>query len=229
MTTTPKPRFGATRVAIVERKGPDELAGGWCECPRTGQEVRVERCMSCQQAVAFHRADPEGPHIVCSVDRREAAVESRAAATAVESIMSQTPVCVEAHTSLEKLVPLLVDLNVGGVPVVDVQGRPLGMVSKTDLLAEEAERVDADAVAAEFSPVGALLATDSGNGHLRHTAADLMSSPLVSIMVRDSILHAAQVMTARSVHRLGVVDDAGRLVGVVSTTDVVRWLATRTR
>lgn len=229
MAKSPNTRSPTVRVAVVERTEPAELAGGWCDCPRTGQEVPVEKCMGCSHAVAFHRADPEGPHVICSTDRRTGAVESRAAATTVDAIMSKAPVCVEAHLSLEKLVPLLVDLNVGGVPVVDAHGRPLGMVSKTDLLAEEAERVEDGNVAAEFPPVGELVAGLAGNEHLRHTAADLMSSPLVSILARDSILHAARVMSSRCVHRLGVVDDAGRLVGVVSTTDVVRWLATRTR
>jgi CBS domain-containing protein len=151
-----------------------------------------------------------------------------AARTPVSQIMTETPLCVRPDLTLDRLLPLLVDENIGGVPVVDSHGRPLGMVSKTDLLAEEADRADAESVEREFPPVAQVPLRLTEELLARRTAGELMSTPLLSLRDSDSILRAAQLMTTRAVHRLGVVDDEGRLVGVVSTTDVVRWLAEQT-
>lgn len=156
------------------------------------------------------------------VEVSETPAQSEAGATPVSAIMTTAPLCVGPEVTLERLIPLLVDANIGGVPVVDQLGRPLGMVSKTDLLAEEADR--ADAAANEFVPAGDLVSATLGLRLSRQTAGELMSSPLLCLGVQESVLRAAQLMAGCAVHRLGVVDEAGRLVGVVSTSDVIRWL-----
>jgi CBS domain-containing protein len=101
----------------------------------------------------------------------------------------------------------------------------LGMVSKTDLLAHEADQVDSDALAREFPPVGELLRTVAVQERLDCTAGDLMSTPLLCVPDTETVAGAARSMSTHCVHRLGVTDARGRLVGMVSTLDVVRWLA----
>lgn len=155
----------------------------------------------------------------------ERSAQLEAAATPVSRIMTTEPLCVGPEVTLERLIPLLVDASVGGVPVVNAAGHPLGMVSKTDLLAEQADRADADATSNPFAPVGELVSATLGVRLTRQTAGELMSSPLLCLALGDSVLRAAQVMAGSKVHRLGVVDAGGRLVGVVSTTDIVHWLA----
>jgi CBS-domain-containing membrane protein len=53
------------------------------------------------------------------------------------------------------------------------------------------------------------------------TAEDLMTSPPVTIRPKDFVSHAARLMYARRVKRLPVVDDDGRLVGIVSRADLL--------
>jgi len=53
------------------------------------------------------------------------------------------------------------------------------------------------------------------------TAADLMTSPAVTIGPDDTVEHAARLMFTRKVKRLPVVDPDGRLVGIISRTDVL--------
>lgn len=53
------------------------------------------------------------------------------------------------------------------------------------------------------------------------TAADLMTSPAVTISPDDTVEHAARLMYDRKVKRLPVVDQAGRLVGIISRTDIL--------
>ncbi len=53
------------------------------------------------------------------------------------------------------------------------------------------------------------------------TAADLMTSPAVTIAPEESLEHAARLMHARGIRRLPVVDPDGRMVGIISRADVL--------
>lgn len=109
-----------------------------------------------------------------------------------------------------------------------VECRALGMVSKTDLLEDQAELFDAYQMGLEFPPVGPLAADVSPWAPIsNHTAGEAMSAPLLTVGATESVARAASMLATRCVHRLGVTDEAGRLVGVISTSDVVRWLASR--
>ena len=223
---TSKTPIEVVAVTVESRREPEELAGDWCRCPRSGKAVRIEHCYSCEFAVEFHRAsDP--PHIICAIERRKTRARIEAQTTPVSAIMSTDPVCVKPTLRAERLTLLLIDENIGGVPVVDDDGHAVGMVSKTDLLAEEADRVDAAELAREFPPVGELLADREGAVRVQHTASDLMTTPMLTLRESDSVSAAAQMMAGSSIHHLGVVDASGRLIGILSTLDIVRWLATR--
>ncbi len=93
-----------------------------------------------------------------------------------------------------------------------------GVVSEADLLVKEA-------VPDEPNVIWGLLA-----GVVHHaargkagavTAADLMTSPAITIGPDDTVEHAARLMCDRKVKRLPVVDQAGRLVGIISRSDVL--------
>ncbi|HAN71190.1 MAG TPA: hypothetical protein DCQ36_06315, partial [Actinobacteria bacterium] len=58
----------------------------------------------------------------------------------------------------------------------------------------------------------------------RHVADVLAQVPLVYVPPGDSPIHAADVMTANMVEAVPVVDDDGRLIGIVTEFDIVRWV-----
>jgi len=122
---------------------------------------------------------------------------SPAAQVAVLEIMTADVVCARDDLSLAALSALLIGRNVGGAPVVDAEGRPLGVVSKTDLLARDP---DATRVADVMTPLSFVL----------HPEA--------------TVSQAAALMAFEGVHRLPVVSDDGKVVGLVSSLDVLRWL-----
>jgi CBS-domain-containing membrane protein len=105
--------------------------------------------------------------------------------------------------------------RVSAFPVLDEDNKVVGLVSEADLLTKEA---------LEFSATGRV----SGMLHHREqakaaatTAADLMTKPPVTVGPDEFVSHAARLMYARKVKRLPVVDDDGRLIGIVSRADVL--------
>ncbi|HMR77325.1 MAG TPA: CBS domain-containing protein [Polyangiaceae bacterium] len=84
-------------------------------------------------------------------------------------------------------------LGITAVPVVDAEMRPLGVASFRDLLAAAPEQ----------------------------TLADRMTTPAVTIESGASLEDAAQMIVQRGVHRAVVVDDAGKVCGVVSALDLI--------
>jgi len=136
----------------------------------------------------------------------------------VKDVMSVLPVWVSEGASFREIAVRLRECRVSAFPVLDAHGKVTGVVSEADLLVKEA-------VADEPNVVWGLLA-----GIVHHaargkaagvTAADLMTSPAVTIGPDETVEHAARLMYDRGIKRLPVVDRAGRLVGIISRSDVL--------
>jgi CBS domain-containing protein len=135
----------------------------------------------------------------------------------VRDVMSARPLWVSETTSFKEIAARLREHRVSAFPVLDDGGQVTGVVSDADMLAKEA--------------------LDTGPGGVRHRlgllhrterakaygvlAAELMTSPAVTVTPDDTVEHAARLMRDRKVKRLPVVDAGGRLVGVISRTDVL--------
>lgn len=120
----------------------------------------------------------------------------------VTQIMSRGVVCASPDLDLEKLVDIMVRERLGCMPVVDELARPLGMVTKLDIVEHLVAPVE----------------------RARPEAADVMMPLALTLEGNASVAHAAALMAAEYLHHLMIVSD-GHLVGVVSTMDVTRWLA----
>lgn len=228
MRESPTTRGASVRVSVQWRESPAELAGHWGTCPRTGRLVRSDECSGCQHVEAIHLAGDGPAFIQCRVESGGEARADEARRNAVADIMSRDIVGVRASMPVDRLMLLLVDENIGGVPVIDDRGFPLGMVSKTDVLTELGERSEEAATGRVSSradlPPGEVPPLPVWPPPGR-TAADLMSLPLLTIGTSALISQAAALMTLHHVHRLGVADTDGRLVGIITASDIVRWLA----
>jgi CBS domain-containing protein len=93
-------------------------------------------------------------------------------------------------TPLKRLVQLIEENKISAVPIVDEQGVPVGIVSESDLLTKEGALADA-----------------------------IMTRPPITVRADASIAQAARVMRERNVRRLVVVDERGKIVGIVSRSD----------
>ena len=104
----------------------------------------------------------------------------------------------------------LAEAHVSGLPVVDGRGNLVGVISGTDILASEEE------VESEAGRVA--LYEDT-------LVRDLMTPKPVTVPSSATVKEAAQLLLYADVHRVFVLDGE-RLVGVLSTTDIVRAVAT---
>lgn len=133
----------------------------------------------------------------------------------VESVMTSPVVLVSPETGFREIVALLSEYDITGVPVVDPEGRPLGLVSEADLLRT---------LAAQEDPASLLPAPESAqagpDGEV--TAADLMTAQPVCTTPDTSVVAAARLMSRHGLKRLPVLDEEGRVTGMVSRGDLLR-------
>ncbi|MFH7594137.1 CBS domain-containing protein [Streptomyces racemochromogenes] len=115
----------------------------------------------------------------------------------VAELMTPTAITVRPATAFKEIARLLQEFDITAVPVVDEDGRPVGVVSEADLLRRRA---------AGGSP----------------TAEDLMTRPAITARPEWSVVRAARVMQRHGVKRLPVVDGDGRVSGVLSRSDLIR-------
>jgi CBS domain-containing protein len=140
----------------------------------------------------------------------------------VASVMTRDVLAVAPDTSLETAARLLARHHIGGMPVIDPDGRPLGMLSQNDLTFPEAAR-SSRAGRARYYRVedGRARVLDDDRPPGSGVVDDIMSPFVVSVSGSTTVREAARLMLADNVHRLLVVED-DRLVGLLSTLDVLR-------
>ena len=139
----------------------------------------------------------------------------------VRDVMTRSVVSVPLVAPLKEVARALVEHRISGVPVVDVDGTVLGVVSEADFLVKEQ---GPDEI--HYRRLARLIGTPrTSRTQLEKleaiTAHEAMTSPAVTIGSGRPIREAAALMTSRRVNRLPVVDD-GELVGIVSRGDLVR-------
>ncbi|MEW1908101.1 CBS domain-containing protein [Kitasatospora sp. NPDC085895] len=135
----------------------------------------------------------------------------------VHDVMTQEVVTARPDTPFKAVVGLFHRNDITAVPVLDDQDRPIGMVSEADLIRKEAVLPDPEG----RTPGRWLPPKDRARAEAE-TAGGLMTSPAVTARPTWSVPEAARQMDRHKVKRLPVVDEAGRLVGIVSRRDLLQ-------
>jgi CBS domain-containing protein len=149
------------------------------------------------------------------------------AAVSAAELMTHNPVSLEQDATIPEAVALLTDRGYSAAPVIDDAGRPVGVLSRTDLLIHERET----ARKAAFGPV-----EDSPHPQpSRHEGfsievvdrtrvADIMTPAVFTVSVHTPAAGVVEQMLALNVHQMFVVDEDQLLVGVITSLDVLRHL-----
>jgi CBS domain-containing protein len=132
--------------------------------------------------------------------------------------MTTQVVTVRPATPFKDIVAKLAEHRVSAMPVVDDAGRVLGVISEADLLLKE-EFPNPDQDIPLFWTRRRRLERDKAAGS---TARDLMSVALVSISPDATVAEAARRMHRANIKRLPVIGEGGRLVGIVSRSDLLK-------
>ena len=136
----------------------------------------------------------------------------------VKDIMTTRVIWVKKDASFRDMAAALRKHRVSAFPVLDDDGKVIGVVSEADLLTKEALGLEPQGMPGMIT------------GLLRHkehekargiTAGDVMTSPAVVVTPDDTVERAARLMYTRKVKRLPVVDANGHLAGIVSRADVL--------
>lgn len=135
----------------------------------------------------------------------------------VRDVMTTDVVTVPSEMRFKDLAVLLERLKVSALPVLGADGRVAGVVSEVDLLRKEEYQEDRDAK----RPPRWRRWADRARARGR-TAADVMSSPAITVTPDASVVVAARLLDRHHIKRLPVVEAGERLVGIVTPHDLLR-------
>jgi len=121
----------------------------------------------------------------------------------VREVMTESPTCCTPETGLQEVAQMMVDCDCGCIPVVDSNDTkmPIGMITDRDITC----RVVAQ-----------------GRNPLDLTAREAMTSTVVSVTPDTSLEECLDLMEESQVRRIAVVDDDGKICGIVAQADVAR-------
>jgi CBS domain-containing protein len=147
------------------------------------------------------------------VERGSGRVPTIAKHIPLRQIMTPDVICARAELSVAGVVTLMIHHHIGCIPVVDDRRRPIGMITKFDIV----EHLDAFMRSAvNGSPLPSDLAARS--------ADELMMPLAMTLGENATVATAAALMAAEDLHHVLVINERGHLVGIVSTKDITNWL-----
>ena len=140
----------------------------------------------------------------------------------IEDVMTRRVITVRPDARIQEAARLMVANRVSGLPVIDGNGRVLGIITDGDLILRQRQRKarpwwrlffeNGERLAREYRKTAGLV------------VGDVMTQPALVISPVFEIQTAAAILDNRRIRRLPVVRD-GRLVGIVSRGDLIRALA----
>jgi CBS-domain-containing membrane protein len=140
-------------------------------------------------------------------------------------LMSRDVVCIPASTSLRNAARMLVEAGVSGAPVLDEEGRCLGVLSQTDLtrfLAQNDAAASAHHEEEVFTADWQVADVDALPGD---AVSRYLTRGAITVPSQTPIAELAALMCDARVHRVLIADGRGTVVGIVSSLDVLRAVA----
>ncbi|MER6098609.1 CBS domain-containing protein [Streptomyces sp. NPDC001728] len=134
----------------------------------------------------------------------------------VADVMTKKVVAVRPGAQFKEIVTAMERWKVTAVPVVEGEGRVVGVVSEADLLVKEEFHDHRPGLVEQMRHLDATAKAGS------RRAEDLMTSPAVTVAPDASLSRAARLMAAHRVKRLPVVDASGVVQGIVSRSDLLK-------
>lgn len=211
-------------------------------CPQRTAVIPISDCRACTHCKGLSIDTSDGdsflrcnyvvpqPQLVSSMDLDESAPPERS----VGDLMTTPVRCVTKDTTAEELLRMFLEDGISSVPVINGEGRPIGIVSKTDLLREQFRGGLLDELTDDLTQwrstlgppesvaVGIARATEA---QPQRTVGELMTPFAFSLPVDAPVSLAAALMSYEAVHRIAITETDGSVVGILSSLDVMRWVA----
>ncbi|MBI4223066.1 MAG: CBS domain-containing protein [Planctomycetes bacterium] len=150
-----------------------------------------------------------------------------------KDLMTEKVVCVHPDTPIHTLIKILIKNHINGAPVVDKDGKLVGVVSKTDIVEYDEKTSKKQSQSSKKS-----FYSDT-NGKLKKAfdkiskvktfgktmVKNIMTSRIITAQSDDTIDRLARIMYDKKIHRI-IIQDKGPVVGVVSTLDILNAVST---
>ena len=177
-----------------------------------GSALEVERAL--ESVEDAHRSGGGAARQLA--DPGERARSHRGGRWRVRDVMSTDVVTVGKTTSYKEVARLMTEHKVNALPVMIKNGHLIGIVSETDVLRKEERRFRR-----LVSGLSGRARRERAKAEAR-TAAQLMTSPVITTHPDASLASAARLMNDHHIRRLPVLDASGALIGMVSRRDLLR-------
>lgn len=151
------------------------------------------------------------------------AKERVAASVPVREVMTRQVVTTNRKADINEAASLLSEDRISGLPVVDDDRHVIGVVSEADILSMTGMKTGHTFKDIVRHLLGEPLPERKEGGIVE----DIMSSPAITTTPDTDIAEVARVLDDRRIKRLPVVDEQGKLVGIVSRGDIVRAIRKR--
>jgi predicted transcriptional regulator len=152
-------------------------------------------------------------------------------ASTAKDLMTANPISIREDANLREALLLFTEKGFSAAPVIDDAGRPVGVLSQSDIVVHDRETVNCVPPVPEYFNRTNLRTSDgerlSGFQVERvdqTRVRDMMTPAVFSVGEETSSSHVIKQLLALNVHRLFVVDSNQTLVGVISTLDILRSL-----
>jgi CBS domain-containing membrane protein len=148
------------------------------------------------------------------------AVERIYSSVKASDIMISPVVTVRTDTPLKEVAVLMAEHRISGLPVLDAEGMAVGVISEKDFLSrmgspDRRHVMDIIALCLQgkiclAAPIRILY------------AKDIMTTPAVTVSKDTTVFEIMRLFSGRMINRAPVVDEEGRIVGIVSRADIMR-------
>jgi CBS domain-containing protein len=146
----------------------------------------------------------------------------------VADVMTPDPISVTPQTPLQEAISILAEKKISGLPVVDEQGKIVGVISETDLMWQETG-VETPPYIMFLDSVIYLQNPAKYNKEIHkaigQTVGEAMSDRPITIKADKSVKEAARIMHEKKIRRLPVVNHESQLIGIITQGDVIRMMA----
>ena len=143
----------------------------------------------------------------------------------VREIMTQPVIVVKEETTLGEIARIMLANRIGCVPVVDAEGKLVGIVTETDFTAKERgvpfSTFDAPQLLGKWMPDEGI--EEIYNAARKMTAKEIMTSPVITLTEDDLIEEAVKKLLSYDISRIPVVRN-GIPIGIVSQHDLLKLM-----
>jgi CBS domain-containing protein len=136
----------------------------------------------------------------------------------VGDVMTQNVISISKYESVVSVANILAEKNISGLPVVDKESKVIGIITQADILS----MVGVGREHTFKDLLKYMLGEPLHERKIGDHVGDIMTAPALTIKPEASIAEAVRIMDEKRIRRLTVVDEQGRLIGILTRADVLK-------